>query len=165
MSKLDRFLLGRYDEMEIIARSCARAHEDEIRWQWVDIRSGESIASDPFDSDLLNRGKKVRLQTVEQHVIKRGQLSSSVLINTADDVDSTVALHILMHDPAAVIRDVEAKRSVVKELVERVPKRSILEKSASWPILLMLVQPFKYHMLFDQEWDLSKQPVLESVSG
>lgn len=165
MSDLDRFLLGRYDEMEIIARACAHGYTDEMRWQWVDSKTGESIATDPFNNSLLTDGRKTRLQTVERHEIKPGQLAPTSLINIAADVNATTALHIIMYDPAAVIRDVESKRNVVRELVKRVPKKSTLEKSNSWPILLMLAQPFKNHMLFDQEWDLSKQPVLAAVTG
>jgi hypothetical protein len=73
--------------------------------------------------------------------------------------DRTVASHIARHDPARVLREVEAKRAFVKEYERyRAERRRAMngwDTSELSPIIAALASVYADHPDYQQEWNLN----------
>lgn len=118
MSDLIEFLTARLDEDEQIAKEASRADGDSYtptgeHWQWEDDETDEVLVLDPVLDEYVGDGMGVGLRSAEMYPSCVGPLPHLV-ISGAEEVRTMVGLHVARHDPARVLREVAAKRAIVK---------------------------------------------------
>lgn len=115
------FIEARLTEDEIWAREASRDQRGDVptgaHWQWVETRHDEEIVPDPSASEMLETpdgwSSGQALRSVEHFPSSVGALPQFA-ISTVEEVRSAVAGHIIRHDPARVLREVEAKRRILE---------------------------------------------------
>lgn len=135
MSDLVAFLRARLDEDQAWADACQGHH-----WQWVQSQTDEVATPDPMLDEHLeapdqygeSSSSHLSLRSVEEEMSKPtprpyglppfpGQmLPKSWPIYHCEEVNAAAAGHIIRHDPARVLREVEVKRMLIDELIEGV---------------------------------------------
>ncbi|MDK0524324.1 DUF6221 family protein [Streptomyces sp. ML-6] len=132
MDELMQFLRDRLDEDESVARTAGGGSTDGLRW--LDHGSGSGLVSD----------------------------DAGMVVTHKPSTDDEHAAHIARHDPARVLREVEAKRSILAQYEEAVrgaasddwlardtwrPCLRILE-----PVVRLLVLPYADHPNYQDTW-------------
>lgn len=138
------FLKARLDEDEQIAR---RASEyAEAQWR-LEEEFGETVLWWPPEPRIAEKEREHGLPVVSDHW--RGQ--------TIESNGPSIAPHIARHDPARVLREVEAKRRIV---VAREKTPTEIEdpefeegtESALEYVLRLLALPYADHADYDANW-------------
>lgn len=124
------FLTARLAEDEWWARNAGGCFgnvppETGEHWHWVESRGDTPITPDPTVGELLDDGgadewRSLALRSVEQYPMDRGGTLPSFIISTAEEVNTVGGGHIVRHDPARVLRDVEAKRRLLRDMLPEV---------------------------------------------
>jgi hypothetical protein len=146
MDELVQFLRARLDEDEQVARTASHVLRNGAHWSLDDWHGREQPHS----------------------LIAQGTADQPVALGhfTADPVPTEQAVHIARHDPARVLRDIEAKRRLVEfhhaKLIE-VVNADREERSGYWcaecdgeafpcRTLRLLALPFADHPDYRAEW-------------
>jgi hypothetical protein len=104
------FLNARLAEDEAVAQAAIDPDRPGANWEWID--PDDDTAADFEDGSLVVGS----LRTVEDFPTRSGVGDlPAFIIHTAEDVMEGAAVHIVRHDPARVLREVEAKRAVIAE--------------------------------------------------
>ncbi|MFF0277429.1 DUF6221 family protein [Streptomyces sp. NPDC004330] len=119
MEDLITFLRARLDEDERWAGEASRRHgqaaiEGGVHWQWVNPETDKTITPAP-DLDEFVGGEdnfRVSLRSRETWPNPPWELPQFA-IPTAEEVPAAVGGHIVRHDPARVLAEVEAKRRII----------------------------------------------------
>lgn len=88
-------------------------------WHWVESRGDTPVTPDPTVGEHLDEAgtgewRALALRSVEHYPIENAAYElPSFIISTAEEVNTVAAGHITRHDPARVLRDVEAKRRLL----------------------------------------------------
>ncbi|MER7213185.1 DUF6221 family protein [Streptosporangium sp. NPDC000239] len=107
------FLGARLDEDQAWAEAC-QGH----RWQWVRSEDDQVVTANPAQEECLDEDSYgISLRSVENP----DQEPSP--IGHAEGVESSVAGHIVRHDPARVLRDVSADRKLLARYAEAVKEQ------------------------------------------
>lgn len=121
MDDLIAFYRARLDEDQAWAEGCQGHH-----WQWVRPDDDQAVTANPTEEEHLADGGTVSLRSVETEMTEPGSrpaglpswpaqaLPISWPIYHAEDVTSPAGGHIVRHDPARVLRKVEAGRELIK---------------------------------------------------
>jgi hypothetical protein len=151
---LAAYLLARYDEIEQVAQ--AAVGKDAPTWRADD--QGEVFAV----RDLQDPRCEHHTAGVPNHCddlpVASGVASGADVTDDAD-LEQARAAHIAMHDPAAVLRDIAAKRAIVKECHETFVAVEGWEYAAApdlalRTLLLLAAQPFADRDDFRDQWRL-----------
>ena len=159
--KIVAFLHSRYDEEAWWAREASRSGKNYTatgeHWKWETSSDDEPITPDPVNEEHLGdslRNCAVGLRSVEEYSddwLGPGRTLCHVIFG-AEEVPSAVGGHIIRHDPARVLRDVEAKR----EILERHERRSGDRQCQScWPMrcdVYIMARPYRDHPEFQAQW-------------
>jgi hypothetical protein len=90
-------------------------------WQWVESENDTVIVPDPVAGEQLDEQGpgdwcRLSLRSVDKYPVDGASYTlPSFIIGTAEEVNTVGAGHIVRHNPARVLRDVEAKRRLLKE--------------------------------------------------
>lgn len=125
MDDLVAWLRARLDEDELWAKAASAPYHGDgptvpggVHWTWAVGPNWEHVAVDPTASYVGEPDDTgdVCLVTVEEFPMSYGgPLPGNVLDCDGDEVRTGDAGHIVRHDPARVLREVEAKRWIVGE--------------------------------------------------
>jgi hypothetical protein len=124
MSDLVEFLNARYDEDEWWAREASRLRDQEGQpagdhWQWEATDIDQVLVLDPSQYEHVNDGVgSVSLRSRELYPTNFVGDLPNFAIGAASEVPTTVAGHVVRHDPARVLAEVEAKRRIVESAAE-----------------------------------------------
>jgi hypothetical protein len=120
MDDLVQFLRDRLDEDELWATEASRDDGKEtpkggVHWHWVANSNDEEIAPDPRREKVVGSEAEetVSLRSREKWPTASGVGDLPQFALYADEVLSTVGGHIIRHDPARVLTEVESKRQIV----------------------------------------------------
>lgn len=117
MDDLVAFLRARLAEdalwaTEASRRNDGRAVESGVHWQWEDADDKVCQPAPDTEAYIADGLTTVSLRSREEWPSRVGNLPQFA-ISSAEEVPTTVGAHIIRHDPARVLREVEAKRKVV----------------------------------------------------
>lgn len=139
MDDLIAFLRARLDEDEQAARWAIREssfRERGLGEEWEAVRTGPEM-------------RELVIQT------KPKALRPHRVVGGLDPLlDESVAAHIVRHDPARLLREVEAKRFIISELWDD-EEGFCTERTASdtaWAVLRCLALPYAAHPDYRPEW-------------
>lgn len=121
------FIRARLDEDELWAKAASAPHHSDaptveggMHWRWAIGPNWEPYDPDPLEQHLAEdvdpRGN-ISLVTVEEWPYSWDttvRSSPGRVLYTDDEVRTAEAAHIARHDPARVLREVEAKRAIVE---------------------------------------------------
>jgi hypothetical protein len=121
MDDLGRWLTACFDEDTLWATEASRrygepAPEGGVHWQWETNSTDEVLTPNPGIEELVG-GDNFRVslrsrETWPTHSV--GELPQFA-IPVAEEVPSAVAGHIVRHDPARVLREIEVDRELLAE--------------------------------------------------
>jgi len=119
MSDLIEFLRARLDEDALWATEASRrndgpAVESGVHWQWEDADDKVCQPAPDTEAYIADGLTTVSLRSREEWPSRVGNLPQFA-ISTAEEVPTAVGAHIIRHDPARVLREVEAKRAVLAQ--------------------------------------------------
>lgn len=137
MDDLVQFLRARLDEDERIARRACEYAEAEWR---LDEEFGETVLWWPPELRVAEKEREHGLPVVSDQW--RGQ--------TIESDGTRIAPHIARHDPARVLRDVEAKRGILDHCRQAIETSS--GSALVLPVLLMLAVPYSEHPDYREGW-------------
>ena len=114
------FVQARCDEDELWAveasRDCDRAVPSGAHWKWF-TENDQAVEPDPLTMEYVDDDERyASLRSVERFPGRYGELPLFA-IHSAEEVKVPVGGHIIRHDPARVLAEVEAKRSRVAALL------------------------------------------------
>ncbi|HEY9408899.1 MAG TPA: DUF6221 family protein [Jiangellaceae bacterium] len=123
MSELVAFLRACLDKDEWWAREASRLREQEGQpagdhWQWEEGEGDQVLALDPAQSEYVgdeHGSVRVSLRSRELYPTPYVGDLPNFAIGTAEEVPTTVAGHIVRHDPVRVLAEVAAKRQILDE--------------------------------------------------
>lgn len=144
MTDLAAFLRARLDEDERTARAATIGP-----WRVVNVTSyGSATIDGPdalqdggYDETTKTRTQKMRPLTVIPQDVDYGP--------TVDLVD---AEHIVRHDPARVLAEVEAKRRIIEEAEAVIDEDRFGEWGHGGQTLRLLALPYAHHPDYDESW-------------
>ncbi|SDJ39880.1 DUF6221 family protein [Streptomyces indicus] len=121
MSDLVEWLGRQIDEDARIATEASRRFESApvaggVHWHWVDPESDTPVTPDPSRSEFLTDEAEnfgFSLRSVERFPTEHVGLLPQFAIAHAMEVPVAAACHIAAHDPARVLREIEAKRRIL----------------------------------------------------
>lgn len=119
MDELVRFLTACLDEDALWATEASRrygeaAPEGGVHWQWEDSDTDETVVPDPGRDEVVGgESFRVSLRSRETWPTHSAGELPQFAIPTAEEVPSAVGGHIVRHDPARVLREIDAKRRVL----------------------------------------------------
>jgi len=151
------FLNARLAEDEETARAAIDPDRPGTHWQWVTTETDTPVAVG--DIAEAQEHQKISLRTVEhrEYPPETGYGSlPAFLISYAEEVEPGAGEHIARHDPARVLREVEAKRSIVEQYEGYVKERTRLMNG--WPnieippFMLALAAVYSDHPDYRTEW-------------
>ena len=171
------FLRARLDEDEAWALGASsaprRAATEGEHWHWQDVGTDDDIEPNPavqgeyMDDDAESYA--VALRSVELYPYRSiPGAGPHMVLGHIQEIEPAIAGHIARHDPARVLREVEAKRQIVdehwpelgncprcvKEPPERDDEGGRLFVATAHPCatLRLLALPFSDHPDHQQEW-------------
>lgn len=168
MDDLAAFLRARWDEDEQWALAASvpypyadgepKVPETGVRWQWVEGPDWEPTRPDPAVQEFVAEpGMTCNLASVETWP-SGGRLMPRVVATEIIEMDSAAAGHIIRHDPARVLREVEAKRLILAEY-ESVAEDADLSDDGDRVLLSSLrgalkalALPYADHADYREEW-------------
>lgn len=123
MDDLVRWLGQQLDEDELWAREASRrsgeqAPSDGVHWQWTDPETDQVVTPDPARDEFVGgeEGFRVSLRSRETWRTASGVGDlPQFAIPTAEEVPSAVGGHIIRHDPARVLLEIDAKRELLRQ--------------------------------------------------
>jgi hypothetical protein len=159
---LAAWLLARYDEIEQVARAaCKRGEEHGVveHWQWVTTATDQPVPAHDLAEAMQHQCLSLSLRSVEEFPTRSVGPLPSFAIHEVEEAHIGALAHIAMHDPAAVLRDIAAKRAIVEfwSIAYRRPEDDPgpgfdrIRANARWT-LLKLAQPFADRDDFREEW-------------
>ncbi|MER7046747.1 DUF6221 family protein [Streptomyces jumonjinensis] len=162
------FLTARYDEDELWAVEASRdggegpAQPGGVHWQWVEPGTDTPVEPDPARGPMLTdaeENNRFCLRSVEEFPTNIGTLLPQFAIDT-DEVPAAAAGHIARHDPARVLREIDAKRRVLTEYAEVIHNEGAsYEWAGGWANGLgraaaLLALPYTDHPDYREAWRL-----------
>lgn len=117
LRELSPFIEARLDERERWARSASRAGTASditggAHWRWVDF---EGNTLEPGRLNEHQWWEAANLETVERLEATTGERLPALLF-TAEEIGGATAALIVLHDPASVLRRVDADRQLLRHL-------------------------------------------------
>lgn len=121
MSDLVAWLTQIWDEQELIAREASRHNEEPLveggaHWLWACDEHDETVVPDPLTKDTLACPQdfwRVSLRSAEQYPYRSISGEGPTINFAAEEVPSSVGLHILRNDPASVLARIAADRQIL----------------------------------------------------
>lgn len=161
-AELIAFLRARFDEDELWATEASRrqggpAPEGGVHWRWEDLEADEVLTVDPGRDEYVGgQAFSASLRSREQWPTTSGVGDlPQFAISTAEEVPSAVGGHIVRHDPARILREVEAKREIVRQadlyLCDSGPGCGYRTKHGH-SVLRLLALPYDDHPDYREEW-------------
>lgn len=174
------FITARLDEDEQWALAASAPYEyaaegasvppGGVHWTWVVGENWTPVTVDPAVDDKVggpeHYGCDVNLASVEEWITSGSDhgwpvrtMPRTVALGMVE-VDSSAAGHIARHDPARVLREVEAKRRILEHHSESTLPNGIHLGTCmtcdNWempcPTLRLLADPYSDHPDFRSEW-------------
>lgn len=143
------FLNERLDDEEQTARAAIQPEKPGHTWHWV-TRKGDLPATTSDDDPTYLWD--VSLRTVEQFPTSVGDLPG-FLIEHADEVIATAAVHIAHHDPAHVLADIAWKRELLALADEAIRVKSHVAATFLYHIVTRMVRVYQCHPDYLADWD------------
>lgn len=161
------------DEAWALAASAPYEHAVEgstvppggVHWTWVNGEDWSPLTADPAVDDKIGGrdlyGCDVNLASVERWPLRRAQPEIGQLPRTFPravaysmvEVDSAAAGHIVRHDPARVLREVEAKRKAIETHRWHGPDGCAEDQFC--PLLTSMAAVWADHPDYQAEWSPS----------
>jgi Family of unknown function (DUF6221) len=120
VSDLVAFLAARLDEDEQWAIAASTDSKGVTvtgqHWRWEDAHSDKILTPDPVTQEFLDEETDASLRSIEHY--PWGSIAGegpAFLISHAQEVQAAAGGHIARHDPARVLREVDAKRKILAE--------------------------------------------------
>jgi hypothetical protein len=128
VDELVAFVLRCVDEDELWAKAASADRDGKttvpagVHWTWAVGAQWEPVEADPlqpymggYDGQWSN---PVVLRTVEEWPLDWGGPDNTLPVKIAESEELRTAdgAHIALHDPARVLREVESKRALIKEI-------------------------------------------------
>ncbi|MFC8267800.1 DUF6221 family protein [Streptomyces cinereoruber] len=131
MDDLIAFLRARLDEDELWAMEASRRHDSQahpggVHWQWVNPETDTPVTVDPSRGPFLTdeeESYRFSLRSKEQFPTGSVGLLPQFAIHSAEEIPFAAAGHIVRHDPARVLAEVDAKRRVLASYAQAVRVR------------------------------------------
>ncbi|WP_275558459.1 DUF6221 family protein [Streptomyces sp. 5-6(2022)] len=133
---LVEFLRARLDEDEQIARRACEYAEAEWR---LDEEFGETVLWWPPEPHIAEKEREKGLPVVSDQW--RGQT-----------IDSRIAPHVARHDPARVLREIDAKRETVHWHLHEECCSVCLDDVEGCPLFRALATPYADHPDYREGW-------------
>jgi len=131
MSELVDFLRARLDEDEQWALAASAPYqyavgnppvpEGGVHWTWVVGENWEPVTSNPAEEEFVSIGDgwSCNLATVEEWQSVNGKwMMRRTYAGHIEEMDPSAAGHIARHDPARVLREIEAKRRIISKVFD-----------------------------------------------
>lgn len=127
MDDLVQFLRDRFDEDVLWATEASRiegieqAPEGGVHWRWVSDDTDEELTPDPSKERTVGyetETSHVSLRSCEEWPSPSSDTPLPQFVLHTEEPHSASAGHIIRHDPARVLVEIDAKRSVL-DLAER----------------------------------------------
>lgn len=158
MDEVLAFVQARLDEDEWWAREASRRDGEGHtptgeHWRWECEATDQPVALDPaLDEYLKGRdGASVGLRSVEEYESSIG-LIPHLAIHAQYEIQTAVAGHILRHDPARTLRDVQARRTTLlrcqEEMLSGMPRLVRFAQMTVWE----MAQRWNDHDDFKESW-------------
>lgn len=131
MNDLVTWLPAQFDKDERVAREASR-HElghgwtpTGEHWQWIEPNGDQVLALDPVVDDYLNDAGRADLRSVERYSSPSSRWTLPHFVMSTEETRTVDAMHIARHDPARVLREVEAKRLILAWCVRMDPEPNV----------------------------------------
>jgi hypothetical protein len=166
---LVEFLTARLDEDEQWALSASAPYQyavgnppvpdGGVHWTWVVGENWTPVTPDPVTDEFLSIGDdwSCNLATVEQWQSVNGKwMMRRTYAGTIQEMDPSAAGHIARHDPARVLREVEAKRRIITNEQDRVleegPLPERMRDGIETDVMALLALPYADHPDYQEAW-------------
>ena len=122
MDDLVTWLRGVLAETERLTRAANQAYryapgavppDGGVHWRWVDGEQWETVDLDAAEEFVSEAGHPSWLATVEEWQTSYDRTMPRSYVESAVEVDIHAARLIALHDPAAVLADIAAKRAIL----------------------------------------------------
>lgn len=156
------WLTAIWDEQEWWASEASRDRNGHTptgeHWQW-ECSNDHVVTPQPLTDEALECPEcesSVSLRSVEAYPTTSVGLLPNFAIHTAEDISSTVAGHIIRHDPAAVLARIEADRQILRLHSPNQPaaKQWCDTDQLTWPCrtVRLLALPHATRPGYREEW-------------
>jgi len=145
------FLIRCLEEDAAVAHEASRRDATYVaggaHWVWEETRTDRECELDPVTQEFVgedHRAGTVSLRSREQFDVGPWELSQFA-IGSAEEVAVSVGLHILRHDPASVLADIEAKQDILRTH-ERLSNGGRSACQRCWPArceILIMVRAYR----------------------
>ena len=123
MDELVQWLRAQLDEDGLWATEASRqddglAAEGGVHWQWVDTATDKEVVPDPSRERRVGEEAEANVALRSRETWPTGCGVGDLpqfAIYRAEDVPSAVGGHIVRHDPARVLREIDAKRLLLAD--------------------------------------------------
>lgn len=155
------FLTRCLDEDELWAMEASRdgwdnpVPEGGVHWQWVRSEGDIVVEIDTTTMEYVDEGRGISLRSRETFPSKYNKWSlPQFAISSAEEVPVAVGGHILRHDPAHVLAEVEAKRAVMKHCTVMIawatPGSAVAQLCIN--VLVSMAPPYKDRPGYNPAW-------------
>ena len=167
MDDLVQWLRAQLDNDALWATEASReygeaAHEGGVHWQWVEPDTDTPVVADPSRGQHLTddaENFRFSLRSVEEFPRRHVGPLPLFAIHIAEEIPAAVAGHIAAHDPARVLREIEAKRGIIAAHERRpMPKGDTADCAHCWgavwpcPTLRLLALPYADKPGYQESW-------------
>lgn len=160
------FVRARLDEDELWAKAASAGRRPEdgtveggIHWTWAVGDNWDPVVADPLEPYMGGHGGEwsspVVLRSVEEWQLSYGGPGNTlpVKIAEAEELRTADGAHIVRHDPARVLREVEAKRRLLAACAEYDDCPAGMSGSGlAYHVEELLALPYADHPDYRDEW-------------
>lgn len=161
-----RWLGEQLDEDELWAVEASRRDDEPsveggVHWRWMNTATDEEIVPDPeresYVGELVEATASLRSRETWPTSSGVGELPQFA-IKYPEEVPSAVGGHIIRHDPARVLREIEAKRQAIahfeqiRQLTKRDLEAYVLAESAVAKQIQIMACAYADRPGYDESW-------------
>lgn len=156
---LVEFIRARLAEDEQWAREASRRHfegqsaPDGVHWQWECGNNDQVLEVNPMLGEFLECSEgcaSAQLRSIEVWPSSVGSLPQMPM-SGAEEVDASVAGHIVRHDPARVLAEIAAKERILEECTYTLDNEEHGYVLAG-QVLQLLAMPYVAHPDYQKVW-------------
>jgi len=158
------WLRGVLAETERLTRAANQAYryapgavppDGGVHWRWVDGEQWETVDLDAAEEFVSEAGHPSWLATVEEWQTSYDRTMPRSYVESAVEVDIHAARLIALHDPAAVLADIAAKRAILDEIVpalEGYEWDAVAERSTTERLVRLLASAYADRPGYQEAW-------------
>lgn len=129
-----------------------RMMEDLVQWYLQQLDEDERIARAARDAEFCKDGRWVVKGPFGEGLGGIHSEPGEAILGEEENVPFAIADHAVRHDPARVLREVEANRRIVRECTELLPEDALGVSSSAETMLRTLVTVYADHLGYLEKW-------------